>query len=968
MTNIFINGVPCRSLVDTGCQRTVVTSDVIKVLGVKHNSKPNVVTMLDGKTTRCEGEVDLVIDTGLDSVKLHCFVTPSLVCGFSAIVGMDAVRGLGGVTVSSQSVPSFGNVEQGMKMSLVAAVGVSAASPLVVEDTDFSACFDGSRWKVSWKWKGKEPVLKNQCGEYSISDECRVGYEKEVQSWIDCGWLVEHNVSKHGEVKGVIPMLAAFQPNKDRKIRPVMDYGRELNQYISSNPGVDVAVCQDKLRKWRKFGSNCSMLDLKKAYLQLYVDDELLKFQAVRYKDKLYVMTRMGFGLNVAPKIMSRVLGKVLSMESAVDDGTDHYIDDIIVDEDKVSVDFVRSHLERYGLVTKDPEKICDARVLGLRVRLNETNQFLWGRDNDIGDIDAVVTKRELFSVCGRLTGHYPLGGWLRVACSFMKRQASDCDWDEEIPSCVKEMLREIKAMLAKEDPVGGVWSVSHTDEGVIWCDASSLAVGVIVEIDKVMVEDGCWLRKDDGNHINVAELEAVVRGLSCGIKWGLKSMRVMTDSATVYGWVNSVINDSKRPKVGGLGEMLTRRRLGMIAELISLYKLHVEVILVRSEANLADVLTRVPKKWLKPQTPVVSVGCADEYSVAAIRDLHDTNHLGVDRTLYLSRCKWGDAVQRDDVVSVVRECQVCRRVDPAPVRWDHGELSVEETWSRLASDITHYGGIPYLTFVDCGPSRFSIWRQLRNETAEAVIKLTEQIFYERGPPKELLTDNGPCYVSEKFKQFMSKWNIDHIFSCAHRQQGNGIVERQHRTVKRMAARTGGSVQEMAYWYNFSSKVDDATPADSIYRYSGLSLPEVRGNSFKPQRDTHLNPFSVGDRVYVKPPGARCTTTWLTGEVTAIISNTSVRVGGTPRHVSDLRLCQPSDPVDEDNGISVLYDIDCQVDNEGDGVGPGDNVDQHEAASDVGDVGTNDNSADPERPTRARNPPERYGNNIYDTR
>ena len=964
----MINGVPSRSLVDTGCQRTVVTSDVIKVLGVKHNSKPSVVTMLDGKTTRCEGEVDLVIDTGQDSVKLHCFVSPSLVCGFSSIIGMDAVRGLGGVTVSSQSVPRFGNVDAGMKMSLVAAAGVTVASPLVVEDTDFSACFDGSCWKVSWKWKDEEPVLRNQCGEYKISDECRIGYEKEVESWIECGWLVEHDVSKHGEVKGVIPMLAAFQPNKDRKIRPVMDYGRELNQYISSNPGVDVAVCQDKLRKWRKFGSNCSMLDLKKAYLQLYVEDELLKFQAVRYKNKLYVMTRMGFGLNVAPKIMSKVLGKVLSMDSNVDNGTDHYIDDIIVDEDKVSVDSVRSHLKMYGLVTKEPERICDARVLGLRVRLNKSDQFLWGRDNDIGNIDDVVTKRELFSVCGRLTGHYPLGGWLRVACSFMKRQASDCDWDEEIPLCVKEMLCETKAMLTKEDPVGGLWSVSHTDKGVIWCDASSLAVGVIVEIDEVMVEDGCWLRKDDGNHINVAELEAVVRGLSCGIKWGLKSMKVMTDSATVYGWVNSVISDSKRPKVGGLGEMLTKRRLGMVAELISLYELHVEVILVRSEANLADVLTRVPKKWLKPQAQVASVGYVGGYSVGAIRDLHDTNHLGVDRTLYLCRCKWGDAVQRDDVARVVKECQVCRRVDPAPVRWDHGELSVDDTWTRLASDITHYGGIPYLTLIDCGPSRFSIWRQLRNETADVVIKLIEQIFYERGPPKELLTDNGPCYVSEKFSKFMAKWNVVHIFSCAHRQQGNGIVERQHRTVKRMAARTGGSVQEMAYWYNFSSKVDDATPADSIYRYSGLSLPEVRGNSFKPQRDTHLNPFSVGDRVYVKPPGARCTTTWLTGEVTAIVSNTSVRVGGTPRHVSDLRLCQPSDPVDEDNGISVLYDIDCQVDNEGDGVGPGDNVDQHEDASDVGDVGTNDNSADPERPTRARNPPERYGNNIYDTR
>ena len=116
--------------------------------------------MLDGKTTRFEGEVDLMIDTGQDSVRLHCFVSLSLVCGFSYIIGMDAVRGLGGVTVSSQSVPRFGNVDAGMKTSLVAAAGVTVASPLVVEDTDFSACFDGSRWKVFWKWKGEEPVLK----------------------------------------------------------------------------------------------------------------------------------------------------------------------------------------------------------------------------------------------------------------------------------------------------------------------------------------------------------------------------------------------------------------------------------------------------------------------------------------------------------------------------------------------------------------------------------------------------------------------------------------------------------------------------------------------------------------------------------------------------------------------------------------------------------------------------------------
>ena len=51
---------------------------------------------------------------------------------------------------------------------------------------------------------------------------------------------------------------------------------------------------------------------------------------------------------------------------------------------------------------------MCDARVLGLRVKLTESDELVWGRDNEYGDIADVVTKRELFSVCGRPTGHYP--------------------------------------------------------------------------------------------------------------------------------------------------------------------------------------------------------------------------------------------------------------------------------------------------------------------------------------------------------------------------------------------------------------------------------------------------------------------------------------------------------------------------------------------------------------------------------
>lgn len=51
-----------------------------------------------------------------------------------------------------------------------------------------------------------------------------------------------------------------------------------------------------------------SMLDLNKAYMQVHVSDKLKKCQVVKYKGQSYVMTRMGFGLNVAPKIMSRII------------------------------------------------------------------------------------------------------------------------------------------------------------------------------------------------------------------------------------------------------------------------------------------------------------------------------------------------------------------------------------------------------------------------------------------------------------------------------------------------------------------------------------------------------------------------------------------------------------------------------------------------------------------------------------
>jgi len=115
---------------------------------------------------------------------------------------------------------------------------------------------------------------------------------------------------------------------------------------------------------------------------------------------------------------------------------------------------------------------------------------------------------------------------------------------------------------------------------------------------------------------INVAELEVVIRGINIAVKWNIATMSAYTDSATVYGWVQSVIKDSKRPKVSGLGEMLICRRLSMIAKLIETYNLNIDLHLVKSENNLADKLTRVLKRWLTRD--ILHSFCSEGYFIIA--------------------------------------------------------------------------------------------------------------------------------------------------------------------------------------------------------------------------------------------------------------------------------------------------------------------------------------------------------------
>ena len=851
VVQVSVNGRLVNALVDTGCTTTMVHDRLVD--GAKGKA---VMVAFDGREVACRGMTQIDLGIGERLVSHEVTVVENMVKGVDVVLGMDVIGKLGGIKVKK------GEIEFGT--CAVSNATERPRSVLDIKDRDFEAFFDGKSWEVKYFWnEGGPPNLKNKVGEYktNLSPEKMKSYEEEVERWIEEGILLPW----HGEVEGVLPLIAIEQSTKG-KVRPVLDF-RELNKGVKSHTGDDMTdVCGERLREWRMLEGEGEMVDLKSAYLQIKVSKELWKYQLVKFREEVYCLTRLGFGLSSAPRIMTKILKTVLAERDDIKKATSSYIDDIMINTSLVPTGEVVNHLEKRGLKVKRPEKLEGGAVLGLKLHRSYDGSLRFSRSNEIPEVDNKLTRRELFSICGKLIGHYPRAGWLRVACSFLKRHATGVAWEGYVGDEIRDQMKEVVAEVRMNDPVSGVWNAPQSNTGVVWCDASDLAMGVVLEIGGEEVEDATWMRKkDDFNHINVAELEAVMKGINMCAKWGLKEVIVKTDSATVCNWLHLTITEERRVRTKGAAEVLVKRRLGIFKSMIQELDMNISVVLVKSGENKADSLTRVKKRWLKRDHAM----CA----VVDVKTLHDKHHMGVERSWYLAK-KENEMVGKDDVKRVVRNCARCQSIDPAPVTHTQGELGVDQVWSRLAIDVTHFKGLPYLTMVDCGPGRLVIWKELKGETAKEITRILDILFCERGPVGEILMDNAPAFHSQDMKELCNKWGIRPFYRAAYRASGNGIVERSHRTIKSMAERTGKSPIDAVFWYNMSPRHgqrEDSVPQMSVFNYE-WTLP---GNQYGLEHSGN-DEVHVGDEVWVKPGNAKCWSQWDKKTVTKVNSDNNI--------------------------------------------------------------------------------------------
>ena len=986
------------------------------------------VTTISGGELMCSGVGSVVVQapTG-HCASLEVLVVEKRPLGVDLVLGVAGITALGGVTVLSSSEVRF--------------CGAVCRAPLAVEAPDFDVQFDAAerKWTVAWKWSdGVGPeCLTNAVAQYAVPPNARQEFATEIDSWIGSGWLVPYDEQRHGAPKGLVPLMAVQQSNKS-KVRPVMDY-RELNGFVTAHTA-DTDVCADQLRKWRRHGANVAVVDLKRAYLQLHVEERLWPFQTVMVRGQRFCLTRLGFGLNVAPLMMRAVVRAVLEQDPEVGRAVLPYADDLLVNEDIVSAERVVAHFAHYGLECKAPERAASgARLLGLRVQA-EDGELRWKRDNAVSAPPERVTRRTVFAWGGRLVAHVPVCGWLRPAVAWLKRRVNKLTrgWDDVTEdAALRTQMDCVASRLVSDDPARGAWCVEG-ESMVVWTDASSLATGVVLEsAGGDVIEDACWLRHDEETHINMAELDAAVRGVNLAVTWGARTIDLRTDSASVHRWIDDAISGRARLRTKAHGELLIRRRVAIIRQLVSELELRMTVALVRSAENRADALTRVPKEWLRDAsvTPVrrplpprvtaatvgeppppgptaatvgdppppppgataatvgeppppgdtaaIANGSAEDVLRASVRESHErAGHPGVRRTRFFARRDVSCEVTRAMARAVVENCDACRSIDPAPVRWRHGSLGVAATWHRIAIDVTHYHGQNYLSIIDCGPSRFCVWRRMLRGGAAEVVSHLEQLFLERGAPAEILADNDTMFRGRQVAALAAQWRVSLRFRAVHEPGGNGVIERCHRSVKVIAARRRCSVAEAVHLYNVTPRdgeTAESAPAAGVYRYTvrdcvrpaALGGDVAAGEPPPPVSDGAR--IRVGDRVWVRRRGTRCTETSRRGTVTGIVSRQVVAVDGVPWHVRCVRPrrerenCDSDSDSGSDSGGSEdeppLY-VDCPPEAEGDASAAMDAPELTERATEplvVVSVPAGNEQVPLRRSVRLRRAPQYYG-------
>ena len=134
------------------------------------------------------------------------------------------------------------------------------------------------------------------------------------------------------------------------------------------------------------------------------------------------------------------------------------------------------------------------------------------------------------------------------------------------------------------------------------------------------------------------------------------------------------------------------------------------------------------------------------------------------------------------ELENLVKQCPTCAR-DFTPRRQPMIPTELPDyPWQKVGTEMFHFKGAIYLLVVDYF-SRYPEITKLTSTTSFEIINALKSAFSRYGIPKMVISDSGPQYSLQGFRDFVNAYNFNHVTSSPNFAQSNGQAERTVQTL-----------------------------------------------------------------------------------------------------------------------------------------------------------------------------------------
>ena len=270
------------------------------------------------------------------------------------------------------------------------------------------------------------------------------------------------------------------------------------------------------------------------------------------------------------------------------------------------------------------------------------------------------------------------------------------------------------------------------------------------------------------------------------------------------------------------------------------------------------------------------------------LEEIHE-GHTGIVKMKSIARIHvWWPKIDAD-IESTVSGCIACQENSRDPVRAPiHPWEPPRQPWRRIHVDFAGpFEGHMWLIVVDAHTK----WPEviaMKTTTASNTITALRSLFARYGIPSQIVSDNGPQFISEEYQQFCERNGIRRALVAPYHPSSNGEAERFVQTFKSgirnyAHGTTGKSPAEMMFGRCIRTRLDLLHP----------TAKETEPKKTEPREGTkaRLREFQVGTCVWMRNYMGR--PKWLPGFVTARTGPVSYRIDchgqEHRRHVDQLR-------------------------------------------------------------------------------